>query len=214
MQLGQLKTYLIQAVRSYFQEDLRWSQLAIAGLVVAGLAVNLLMPHGWTVWPLVLMAGLMIMINEAAERSGQGVPPLQVYAMFGAIVGIWIVIVVLLSALHPIIFAAGILVLAYFAAKGYLKNLAKQKLIDQRREDGQCVHCGEPANPEQAICESCGEETNPDATRAKWSTLTAKSPQDQARIRAILKPASGASEARNKEQALLNRRQRRGSPKK
>jgi hypothetical protein len=183
-------------------------------LVLVGIVVNLLMPHGWTVWPLVLMAGLMIMINEAAERSGQGVPPLQVYAMFGAIVGAWIIIVLLLSALHPIIFVAGILVLAYFAAKGYLKNLAKQKLIDQRREDGLCVHCGEPANPEQSICESCGEETNPDAAKAKWSTLANKSPQDQARIREILKPASGASEARIKEQALLNRRQRRGSSKK
>jgi hypothetical protein len=214
MQIGQLKTYLVQAVRSYFQEDLRWSQLAIAGLAVVGLAVNLLMPHGWTVWPLVLAAGLMIMINEAADRAGHGVPPLQVYSLFGAIVGAWIVVVLLLSTLNPLIFAAGILVLAYYAARGYLKNLAHQKLLEQRREEGLCVHCGAPANPEQSICDSCGEEANPDAARAKWSTLTGKSPQDKARIRAILKPPSGASEARSKEQALLNRRQRRGSAKK
>ncbi len=214
MQIGQLKTYLVQAVKSYWQQDLRVSHLAIAGLAVAGLIVNLLLPHGWTVWPLVLAAGLMIMINEAADRAGQGVPPLQVYGLFGVIVGAWIVIVLLMSTLNPLIFAVGILVLAYYAARGYLKNLAHQKMIGHRREEGLCVHCGAPANPEQSICDACGEETNPDAARAKWSTLSAKSPQDKARIRAILRPPSGASEARSKEQALLNRRQRRGSAKK
>jgi hypothetical protein len=212
MQLGQLKTYLVQALRSYFQEDLRWSQLIILGLVVVGLVVNLLLPHGWAVWPLILAAAMMIMINEAADRAGQGVPPLQVYALFGAIVGIWMLIVLVLSALHPIIFVLGMLVLFYYAARGYLKNHAHQKMIEQRREEGQCIHCGEPADPDQTVCPHCGEEANPDAARSKWSTLTAKSPQDKARIRAILKPQSAASEAAAKEQALLSRRQRKHSP--
>jgi hypothetical protein len=212
MQLGQLKTYLVQAVKSYWQQDLRVSHLAIAGLAVAGLIVNLLLPHGWTVWPLVLAAGLMIMINEAADRAGHGVPPLQVYALFGVIVGVWMLVILVLSALHPIIFVLGMIVLIYYAARGYVKNYTHQKMIAQRREEGQCIHCGEPADPDQTVCPHCGEDANPDAARSKWSTLTAKGAQDRARIRSILKPASAASEASAKEQALLSRRQRKHSP--
>ena len=69
---GDAKTQLAEAVRQTAATDLRWSYLIITGLAVVGVAVNFLLPHGWTVWPVVLAVGLLVMINEASDRNGQG----------------------------------------------------------------------------------------------------------------------------------------------
>ena len=50
MQLGQLKTYLVQAVKSYWQQD-NASHLAIARLAVAADRQSTVTPR-LTVWPL------------------------------------------------------------------------------------------------------------------------------------------------------------------
>src|SRR5438309_498187 len=65
---------LRQWVRECIDLQLRWSFFAIVGLVVLGAVVNRLIPHGWAVWPFVAAAGMMLMIHEAADRNGQGIP--------------------------------------------------------------------------------------------------------------------------------------------
>src|SRR5690242_2191907 len=82
-----------QALRDFRDKDLRYSYLIIGGMIVIGLIVNWLFAHsrGWTVWPFVLAAGILLCIHEAAERNGTGVPPLQVCALFGGAIAGWIV---------------------------------------------------------------------------------------------------------------------------
>ena len=77
-------------------------------MVFLGILVNLLLPHGWTVWPIVLAASLMLLIHEAADRNGVGVPPLMVYSFFGGVVIFWLIGIAVLSLLNPIILLIGV----------------------------------------------------------------------------------------------------------
>src|SRR5438128_3057792 len=70
------------ALNQFREHDLRWSYLAVGGMVIVALIVNFLLPHGWTVWPFVLAIGILLYIHEAAERNGTGVPPMHVYGLF------------------------------------------------------------------------------------------------------------------------------------
>src|SRR5689334_7665830 len=84
-----VKEDLPRALKLFAEHDLRWTYLAMAVMVVGGAVMNLFLPHGWTVWPFVLAASIMLFINEAADRSGQGIPPLKVYAFVGGAVVLW-----------------------------------------------------------------------------------------------------------------------------
>ena len=101
-------------------------------MVALGLAVNLLLPHGWTVWPFVLAAAILLTIHEMAERNGQGIPPLHVYAFFVAAMTLWLGLVVILSAVNVLVLLLGIGVLGYFAVQGYLKQREKMRVIAAR----------------------------------------------------------------------------------
>lgn len=208
LQWAEAKQQLAEAVRQTAETDLRWSYLIIGAFVLLGVAVNLLLPHGWTVWPVVLAVGLLVMINEAADRNGQGVPPLAVYALFVAAVVLWLAALMLISAVHPLILLLALAVLGYQCGRGCVKTRAQRQLIDRRRAQGLCVHCGEANEPDQVYCGNCGEVANPDGVRARWSTLTPRNGADVARVRAALEPESSTATARMKEQALLNRRHR------
>jgi hypothetical protein len=205
---SEAKTQLREAVRQTAETDLRWSYVIVGALALLGVAVNLLLPHGWTVWPVVLAVGLLVMVNEAADRNGQGVPPLAVYAAFVGAVVLWLGVLIIISAVHPLILLLALAVLGYQCGRGYMKVRAQRQLVDQRRAQGLCVHCGEANELEQIYCGNCGEVANPDGVRARWSTLNPRNGADVARVRAALKPESPATTARMKEQALLNRRHR------
>ena len=88
----QIKPMLRQAWRKYKQHDMRWSYLAVGILIVCGTLVNLVFAHGWTVWPFVFSAGMLLMLHEAVDRNGQGVPPMYAYALLGSGVafGCWL----------------------------------------------------------------------------------------------------------------------------
>src|SRR2546423_15275381 len=91
-------------------------------MVVGGAVMNLFLPHGWTVWPFVLAAAIMLFINEAADRNGQGIPPLKVYAFVGGAVVLWMSLVLIISALNPLVLLLGLSILGYHLAKGYIKT--------------------------------------------------------------------------------------------
>ena len=51
----------------------------------------------------------------------------------------------------------GVGALIYYSLLGYMRVLRKQEMIALRAAQGQCIHCGEPANPDSGVCENCGE---------------------------------------------------------
>src|SRR6476660_5951629 len=115
------------ATREFWRMDMRWSYMVSAGLVVVGVIVNILLPHGWTVWPFVGAAALLMMVHEAAERNGHGVPPLHVYALFFGGLAAWIITMAILSVTNPLIVVLGIACLGYYCAKAYLKDRERNK---------------------------------------------------------------------------------------
>src|SRR5688500_7985991 len=53
---------VMMALQQFTRLDLRWSYLAIGVLVVVGAVLNLVLPHGWTVWPMIMAVGGMMMV--------------------------------------------------------------------------------------------------------------------------------------------------------
>jgi hypothetical protein len=208
---AELKRIFRQGWREYKQRDMRWSYLAIGALIVCGAAVNLLLAHGWTVWPFVFAAGLLLMLHEAVDRNGQGVPPLYAYSLLGSGITLWLLVVIVLKAVNPFVLLVGLLGLCYYGALGYQKQLERARLIARRRADGCCIHCGHPADPRMVYCAECGEEPDPDTSRLGRISTGQRSASDRERTRAALSPAPPTTSAKAKEQALLGRRHNRGS---
>lgn len=209
----QIKPMLRQGWREYKQRDMRWSYLAIGIMIVCGAGVNLFFAHGWTVWPFVFSAGLLLMLHETVDRNGQGVPPLYAYALLGSGVSLWLLVVIILKAVNPLVLLVGFVGLCYYAALGYQKQLERARLIASRRADGLCIHCGYPADPRMVHCANCGEEPDPDTSRLGRIAGMSVSNTDKARTRASLTPAAPTASAKMKEQALLARRHSRGKRK-
>src|SRR5438270_626829 len=129
----QFKDYLVRAWRQFSWTDLRWSHLTIVGIIAGAALMNLVLPNGWTVWPLVPVASAMVIVNEAADRNGQGVPPLQVYGFVALVLIVWSAGVAFLSKVPVLIQVMGFLTLGYFSVKGYLKGRQREQLIAERR---------------------------------------------------------------------------------
>jgi hypothetical protein len=200
------KTLLRRGIREYIRTDLRWSYLAIFGMILGGVVINLAMPHGWTVWPFVMAAGMMLLIHEAAERNLTGVPPFHVYALFFSALACWFVLLTILSLINPVILVIGLIVLGYYCALGYLKQRERNRLIARRRMEGKCIFCGAVADYDLAFCMNCGNEPDPDDAQLKRVAHAPRAGNVQQRARAALKPPSPAETARQKEQALMSRR--------
>jgi len=205
-QIERLKPFLRLGLREYFRTDARASYLIIVGMGVLGVFVNLFLPHGWTIWPLVIVAEGMLLINEAADRNGVGVPPLLVYAFFSGAILFWLLCVAILSLFNPIILLIGMMVLRYYCIKGYLLQLEQKRVIAKRRQEGCCIYCGHPADYELACCMHCGREPDPDYAQLKRVGFAPRAPDIKQHARAALKSESLAEVARQKEQALLARR--------
>ena len=206
----EFRAELKRALRDAVSLDLRWSYLILVALAVAGAVANWILPHGWTAWPVVLAAGLLVVVNEAADRNGEGIPPLTVYAFFGGAVALWLGGMMLVSLFNPVVLLLGVGLLGYQCGRGYMRTRERRELMNRRRMAGECVHCGEPVVDGETYCNSCGELANPDGVRISASTVRTK--RDVARVRAAIKPVSDQAVAASKEQALLAKRHRRSAP--
>ena len=193
-------------IREYVRTDLRWSYLAIAGMVIVGALLNLALPHGWTVWPFVMAAGMMMLMHEAAERNLTGAPPFHVYALFFGAMACWFVCIFILSMVNPVILLIGTLVMCYYLALGYLKKIERKRVIMKRRMEGRCIFCGAIADYDMAYCANCGREPDPDDAQLKRVAYAPRSGNIKEKARAALKPASPIAIAKQKEQALMARR--------
>jgi hypothetical protein len=199
-----IKTRVSNAMHEYARVDLRASHIIVATIVVVGAVTNLLVAHGWTVWPFVGAFGVLTYINEAADRNGQGIPPFQVYGFFFGVVAVWILMVLVLSTLNPVIVVLGIIAVGYRAGQAFMRQRERERLIAFRQADGRCIHCGEVFDPNSILCESCGEEPNPDEALLNRVAQIYRTPEEMARTRATLTRKS--TNASSKENALLARR--------
>jgi hypothetical protein len=201
------------AGREFTRQDLRWSYLVIGALVVVGGIINLVLPHGWTVWPFVAAVGVLLMVHEAADRNGQGVPPLHVYALVGVVLTTWLVVVMVLSVVNVAILLAGVIAVGFYGAQGYIRVRERERLIFQRRRDKLCIHCGHPINEEVAFCEDCGEEPDPLSTQLKRVASMTQNRRNVERARAVITPEPMTAGAKRREARLLASRQRRSTGK-
>lgn len=194
------------AMREFFRNDLRWSYALIGGLIVLGVVINIFLPHGWTIWPLFFAAGGMSMVHEAAERNGQGIPPLHVYAFIAAAIFIWVLLAAISSILNPFVMLLGLLALAYQVFKGYLQDRERNRLIEARRADGLCIHCGHPRVENQVFCDACGEEPDPANARLRRVASIVHTRKNTGHMRSVLSKQNPVTGARAREQALIARR--------
>lgn len=194
---------------SQFDEtDLRWSYIVVAAGLLACGVVNWFFrdSHGWTIWPFAACIAILVFIDEAADRAGQGVPPLRVYLFVLAAMVVYFTTIYVLSAINPLIILAGVGGLIYSAGRGYMEGRRRQELIAARVARGECVHCGEPADYSSGYCEHCFNDPNPLATQLSRVQAVARKSADPARVRATIKQESLSSAASRKEQALLAKR--------
>jgi hypothetical protein len=209
MRSEELKKNVKEGLREYGQTGLRWSYLVIAVMAVLGAVVNLFLPHGWVVWPAVLAIGIMVLINEAATRNTQGVPPLVVYGWVIVALAVWVAMAVIFSKIFPILVVAGIPLMCGYGIYAYFKNRNRQRLLADRRGKGLCIHCAAPLDGNFDDCPHCGKEQ----AQEKWSLLKRMQPPDRtaedvARARDLLTPKPPTVAAKRKEEALLAQRPR------
>jgi hypothetical protein len=214
MRSDELKKNVKQTLREYGQTGLRWSYVIVAVMAVLGAIVNLFLPHGWVIWPAVLAIGIMVMINEAASRNTQGVPPLVVYGWVIVALIIWVAMAVIFSAIFPILMIVGIPAMIGYAIYAYLKNRKRERLLNERREKGICIHCGLRLEAKLEDCPHCGKEQ----ALEPWSLLRRmqvrdRTTEDVARARDLLTPKPPTVAAKRKEEALLAQRPRQNTKK-
>jgi hypothetical protein len=195
---------LTSTLRMFGMRDLRWSYGAVGILIVVGVCSHIFLKHGWAVWPFCFAAGAIAMVHEAAERNGQGVPPLYVYGGVIALLVVWVILSVIASFFHPVVLFIGFAVLGYHLFRGYIQQRERKRLIEYRREEGLCVRCGEPTDPQKATCLNCGQE--PDPAQLKRIASVVKNRDDYSRTRSVLTPQRATATASQREQQLLQRR--------
>lgn len=194
-----------RAAKQFSLTDLRWSYLVNGTLLVIGLLCIFLMKNGWTVCPFLGAAGIIVMLNEASDRNGQGVPPLRVYLFFFGAVMAWVLAVTVLSVVNVWILLIGVVGSLWYTAKCIIKVREHEQLMALRIEQKLCIHCGAPIVPDVAFCQECGQEPNPDETRLKRIRGVMSNRKSDGRMRAALTETPQAVAAR-KERALLQRR--------
>src|SRR4051812_5408234 len=98
------------ALKEFYRNDMRWSYWIIGGLIAIAIVASFF-KGGWQLYPFLFAAGVLSMIHEAADRNGQGVPPLYAYAFLLGGIGIWILVVLIFSFVNPFILFLGVLAL-------------------------------------------------------------------------------------------------------
>jgi uncharacterized OB-fold protein len=108
----------------------------------------------------------------------------------------------------------GIPAMIGYAIYAYLKNRKRERLLNERREKGICVHCGLRLEAKLEDCPHCGKEQ----ALEPWSLLRRmqvrdRTTEDVARARDLLTPKPPTVAAKRKEEALLAQRPRQNTKK-
>jgi hypothetical protein len=212
-QLEEQKERAAVALKSFYEFDMRWSFLVAGGLIVVGIAINLIFTHGWIIWPFLAIAGLMSMIHEAAERNGQGVPPLYAYGFLVGAIVLWMLVTLIFSVVNPHVLLLGVVALGYQCLRAFLHDRERNRIVEARRAGGCCIFCGERVDAKIGMCTNCGNEPDPHGARLARVASIVVGRKNPAHVRAALKPESHAGSAKKKEEALLARHRARTRPK-
>ena len=151
--MTELKHRVGGALKQFYITDMRWSYYAILGVIVAGVVINIVWPHLWQMWPFLFAVAVLSVVHEAAERNGQGVPPLYAYGFLVGILVFWTIVIALFSFVNPVVLGLGIIGLGYQCTRGWLQEREREKLIETRRAQGRCIHCGEFADSKKGVCD-------------------------------------------------------------
>jgi len=200
------KEKAVGALKQFYQTDMRWSYWVIGGLILIGIVASFF-PGGWALYPVLFAAGALSMIHEAADRNGQGVPPLYAYGFLIGIMLVWVIVVLIFSFVHPMLLFIGMLVLAYQLARGYLQERERTKLVETRRAHGMCIHCGFETEEKKGVCPNCGEEPDPVNARLRRVASIVHVRKNTPQARGVLGKQNPLSSVKQREQALIARRQ-------
>ncbi len=201
------KEKALVALKQFYDEDMRWSYFVILGLIVGGIVVNFFWPQLWIMWPFVFAVAVLSIVHETAERNGQGVPPLYAYGFLIGVLVFWVAVITLLNlVVNKYVLMFAIIGLGYQCAKAWVQERERTKLMESRRAQGMCIHCGEPIPEKTAVCLNCGLEPDPLGQRMRRITSIVGGKKDAVRARAAIKQESLASSASKREQAMLAKR--------
>jgi hypothetical protein len=204
----------VVALKQFYNQDMRWSYYVILGLILAGIVVNVAWPQLWMMWPFVFAVAVLSIVHEAAERNGQGVPPLYAYGFLFGVLLFWVIVVAIFSVVNKYVLLFAVIALGYQCAKAWVQERERTKLMDLRRANNQCIHCGEPIPEKTAVCLNCGLEPDPTGQRMRRISSIVGGRKDPAKARAAIKQDSIASSASKREQALIAKRASMRGPKK
>lgn len=201
-QLEKLQT----AVRQFNRDDMRWSYWLALGLIALGIVLHFALAGGWVVWPFIFAAAGMSMVHEAADRNGQGVPPLHVYGFVLGVIAVWVIVVMLFSiVLNPVVIMVGIIALGYQVARGFLQERERNRVMEVRRGLGLCIFCGEPVEEKSQLCENCGNEPDPSNIRLRRVASIVNQRKDPDRARVAIQGGMVKESMSSREQALIAR---------
>ena len=154
---------------------------------------------------MVFVVGVMLVMHETILREGVGVAPFHAYVFFAGVLFFCLTLVVVLRKLGPHILGWAALVVVLYAIRGYWLNRRHEKLIERRRKEGRCVHCGEPVTAEMQFCPNCLEEPDPYSTTRRRIAAQAREAEKAQHARELLGPQDPNAPARKKEKTLIAR---------
>jgi hypothetical protein len=202
------KERILRELKKVGLSDVKWSHIINVFLLIVGLTVTVLFENGWTVCPFLGAVGIIVMINEAADRNGEGVPPLHVYLFFFASVLVWSFAVTVLSVVNIWILLFGVFGSLWYTAVCMRRAKEHDAVLAMRVERQLCIHCATPIDPEYSFCQACGREPNPDSARMKRIRSIMSNRKNSERMRRAL-TETPQQVARQKERSLQQRLRKR-----
>ena len=147
----------------------------------------------------------MSMVHEAAERNGEGIPPLHVYGFIIGFMVVWAGFVFVLTLINPLVFLVAFLAILYQCGRGYVHERERNRIIAKRQEEGRCIHCGEIVPENMVVCLACGNEPDPGNQRLRRVASIIGMRKSSAHMREVLTREAPSAYASRREKALLAR---------
>jgi hypothetical protein len=130
--------------------------IVVLVMVALGIIIPILIPGMMVLWPFVFATSVMLLVNDASDRSGAGVPPFQAYGLFFGTFIVFFVFVALVSTINLWLLGILLIVGAYYVVRDWKRRKQREAEVIRRRMAGVCVRCLEPVSNEvDAICGNC-----------------------------------------------------------
>jgi len=100
---------------------------------------------------------VLLVVNDASDRNGVGIPPLQAYGLFFGIIVVFFLFIALVSTINPWVVIGLVIAGAIFIALDWVKRKSKDREYAKRRAAGVCVRCCTPVGKAlDEECSNCG----------------------------------------------------------